>query len=139
MQIFTPYKSTTREVRLCLDLSESDRRKFDAIDRNDNNTVITVTDMKSKKKYKVSRWSCGSPHCNCAAAVRGKVVVAQPEIRVNPKPQQMWGVYNWGSLVNVCFLRQQAIEYARESLPDEGKNGWKKYYEIHKVEVKKVK
>jgi hypothetical protein len=60
------------------------------------------------------------------------------DVRQNPKPTTLWGLYNWGHLWDVGY-RQKDLRTIAEQASGQP---WKKcraYYEIHRVEVRQVR
>ena len=62
------------------------------------------------------------------------------DVRKDPKPAKMWGVYNWGILWDVFYKRKEALAYARKTMleNDSDPSAWRKVFEIHKITVTKV-
>jgi len=56
------------------------------------------------------------------------------DIRKHPRPQQAWGVYNWGRLLAIVHTRREAIAMVQEQCMQPWKEA-KKYMEVHKVIV----
>jgi len=58
------------------------------------------------------------------------------DIRKHPRPQQAWGVYNWGRLSAIARTRREAIAMVQERCGQSWTEA-KKYMEVHKVIVSK--
>ena len=56
------------------------------------------------------------------------------DIRKHPRPQQAWGVYNWGLLSAIARTRREAIAMVQERCGQSWREA-KKYMEVHKVVV----
>jgi hypothetical protein len=52
-------------------------------------------------------------------------------------PRTMWALCNYGNVINIFYLRKQAVEAAKKRLSERnfGYENWKDVYEVRKVRV----